>query len=86
MLLRDFLVPVKDPFSFAWLCFYPYRDGRIPGHLEILDKVELWRGVVSFFASRKYVASHCVRNRLQNDAVRRVTSDSGMVFVGSIPK
>ena len=26
-------------------------------------------GVVSFFASHKYVASHCVHNRFQNDAV-----------------
>ena len=41
-------------------------------------------GVVSFFASHKYVASHCVSNRFQNDAVRRVTSDSSMVPVGLI--
>lgn len=43
----------------------------MPGHLEILGKIE--SVVKSFFALHKYVASHCMRNRFQNDAARRVT-------------
>ena len=80
MLLRDFLVPAKDPFSKARLCFYPYLDGRISEHLKILGKIEMW-WVVPFFASHKCVASHCVRNRFQNGAVRRVTNGSGMAVL-----